>query len=85
MPYFDFHWTAESVSHLTEHDLTPDDFEYVVRTASVRGSSRSTGRPCCWGETVDGRYVLCVYEYIDDALILPITAYEVRRPRRRLP
>ena len=40
---------------------------------------------CCWGETLDGRYLLCVYEYIDELTILPITAYEVRRPRRQSP
>lgn len=43
------------------------------------GESRSSGRPCCWGETSDGRYLLCVFEKIDEMTILPITAYETRR------
>jgi hypothetical protein len=82
MPHFQFHWTEETISHLVEHGVTATDFETVVETSRVRGRSRSTGRPCCWGETDDGRYVLCVYEYIDEVTILPITAYEVRRPRQ---
>ena len=82
---FDFYWDPEIAAHLAEHGIDPEDFEWAVRMARVRGQSRSTGRPCCWGETVDGRYVLCVYEYIDETTILPITAYEVRRPRRQQP
>jgi len=42
-----------------------------------------TGHPCCWGTTPDGRYLISVYEYLDVLTILPITAYEVRRPRCR--
>ena len=64
------------------HGVTPEEFESVVDTSGMRGRSRATGRPCCWGNTPDGRYVICVYEYIDEMTILPITAYEVRRPRR---
>ena len=45
-----------------------------------RATSRSSGRPCCWGELADGRYIFCAYEYIDDITILPATAYEVPMP-----
>jgi uncharacterized DUF497 family protein len=85
MPFFDFYWDTAIAAHLAEHDVSPEDFERVVQTAGLRGQSRSTGRPCCWGETQDGRYLLCIYEYIDEIAIFPITAFEVRRPRRSLP
>jgi hypothetical protein len=85
MPYFEFTWTEAIRSHVAEHGITAEDFEWVVSNAELRGRSRSIGRPCCWGETLDGRYLLCVYEYIDALMILPITAYEVRRPRRQSP
>jgi len=81
MAYFEFLWTDEAVEHLAEHGLSPEDFEAVVNRPERRGESRSTGRPCCWGETPDGRYVICVYEYLDELTIIPSTAYEVRRPR----
>jgi len=80
MPYFRFLWTDKIVEHLAEHDVTPEDFEEVVRDPERRGLSRSTGRSCCWGETKDGRYLICVYEYLDELRIIPFTAYEVRRP-----
>jgi uncharacterized DUF497 family protein len=82
MAFFQFVWTGESVAHLSEHGVSQDDFETVVNYPERRGKSRSTGRPCCWGETGDGRYLLCVYEYLDVLTVVPITAYEVSRPRR---
>lgn len=81
MPYFDFLWIDDIVQHFAEHGIDVEDFEQIVSKPIRRGRSRSTGRHCCWGETVDGRYLLCVYEYIDEVMILPVTAYEVHRPR----
>jgi uncharacterized DUF497 family protein len=80
MSYFRFHWTDEIVEHLAEHGVSPEEFEEVVSTPERRGKSRTTGRPCCWGETSDGRYLICVYEYVDELTLVPFTAYEVRRP-----
>lgn len=77
MPYLEFVWTDEIVEHLAEHGISPDDFEFVVTYPARRGISRSSGRPCCWGETADGRALFCVYEQIDDATIIAVTAYEV--------
>ena len=81
MPYFEFLWIDDVVRHLAEHGIETADFEKVVSRPHHRGRSTSTGRPCCWGESADGRYLLCVYKYIDEVTILPVTAYEVRRPR----
>jgi hypothetical protein len=33
------------------------------------------------GEVVIGRYIIAVYEFLDDMTILPTTAYEVPEPR----
>ena len=82
MAYFQFLWTDEIIAHLAEYGVSQEDFESVVGEPELRGESRSTGRPCCWGETADGRYLLCVYEYLDLLTIIPITAYEVFRPGR---
>ena len=80
MAYFEFQWTDEIVEHLAEHGVSQEDFAEVVSVPERRGESRSTGRPCCWGETGDGRYLLCVYEYLDEMTVIPCTAYEVPRP-----
>jgi hypothetical protein len=82
MPYFVCYWDGEIVEHLAANGISPEEFEAVVSQPERRHYSRSTGRPCCWGECQDGRYVLCVYEYIDELTIPPVTAFEVRRPTR---
>ena len=77
MPYFDFLWTQEIRDHLAEHGVSRVDFEEVVSNPDRIGVSRSSGRPCCWGETADGHKLFCVYEFLDDMTIIPVTAYEV--------
>ena len=81
MAFFSFLWTDEIVEHVAEHGLSQDDFEDVVNRPVRRGISRSSGLPAAWGYTEDGRYIMAVYEEIDDITILPVTAYEVPEPR----
>ena len=80
MPYFEFIWPLSVIRHIAEHGITPEEFEDVVLHAVRRSESRSSRRPCCWGETREGKYLFCVYEYADDCTIIPVTAYEVPRP-----
>jgi hypothetical protein len=77
MPYFDFVWTDEIIEHLAQHGISQDDFAYVVCNPVGRGASRSTGLPTSWGHTRDGRYIMAVYEELDELTVLPVTAYEV--------
>lgn len=37
--------------------------------------------PVVWGYTSDGRYIIAVYELVDEITVIPITAYEVPEPR----
>lgn len=83
MPYYDFVWNAEIIEHLGQHGISVKDFEEVVGSPEEIGESRSTGRPCCWGETADGRCIFCVFEKINDTSIIPVTAYETYRQRKR--
>lgn len=79
MPYYDFFWTDEIVEHLEQHGVSVEEFKQVVMSPEAIGESRSTGRPCCWGETAGGRFLFCVFEKIDRDTILPVTAFETRR------
>jgi hypothetical protein len=77
MPYFEFFWTPEVVGHLAEHGVTEDDFENAVCHPITTEESDATGRPACRGFALDGRLLFCVYELLDDLMILPVTAYEI--------
>jgi len=81
MPYYEFQWTDDAVDHIEEHGVSPEDFESLVCSPARKGTSRSSGRCAAWGYTGDGRYIIAVYEEIDELMLLPITAYEVPEPR----
>jgi uncharacterized DUF497 family protein len=85
MPFYFYVWADEIIEHLAEHDLTPEDFEYVLANPTDKGTSDSSGRPAAWGYTEDGRFVIAIYRELDDVTIQPVTAYEVPegRPKKK--
>ena len=66
-----------NVQHIAEHGLTVEDVEYVLENPIREGISSSTRRPCCFGYTPGGDFIIAVYEQVDRDTIYPITAYEV--------
>ncbi len=81
MYYHEFLWTDAIIRHIAEHGISQEDFEHVVCSPSSKGFSRSSALPVAWGRTSDGRYIMAVYEELDQVTILPVTAYEVSEPR----
>jgi uncharacterized DUF497 family protein len=71
---------GENVDHVLEHGLLPSDVEHVLANYESAGRSRSSQRPCIFGYTEDGRYVIVIYDQIDGETIYPVTAYEVPEP-----
>ena len=80
MAYFHFQWTDEVVDHLDQHGISRDDFEGVVCGPVGKVTSDSSGLPAVFGYTADGRYIIAVYEMLDELTVLPVTAYEVDEP-----
>lgn len=73
-------WNEEpggNVAHIAEHGLTPDDVEEVIFNPVDVDVSRSSGLPIVFGFTPEGRYILVVYEQLDEVTVYPVTAYEV--------
>jgi uncharacterized DUF497 family protein len=70
-----------NVQHILEHGLSIDDVEEVLGNPASEGMSASTGRPCLWGHTAEGQYIIVVYDQIDEDTIRVRTAYEVPEPR----
>ncbi len=71
---------GENVEHIGEHGLLPDEVEYVMENSESGSESHSSGHPCVFGYTQDGRYIIVVYDPIDEDTIYPVTAYEVPEP-----
>ncbi len=70
-----------NVEHLAEHGLSIDDIEDVLENPTSNGRSNSSGLPCVWGYSLEGIYILVVFEEIDEDMIRMVTAYEVPEPR----
>jgi len=71
---------GENVDHIAEHGLLPEDIEYVVANFDEEATSESSGRPCVFGYTEDGRYIIVIYDQVDEDTIYPVTGYDVPEP-----
>lgn len=80
MAWFDFFWTDDALEHIAEHGVSREDFERVVCHPFDEDFSRSSGDLAAFGYTEDGRYIIAVYEMLDDITVLPTTSYEVPEP-----
>lgn len=74
------HTPGGNVEHVEEHDLTTDEVDFVLENPHSSGVSDSSDRPCVFGYTPDGRYIVVVYEEVDDDTVIPVTAYDVAEP-----
>jgi hypothetical protein len=66
-----------NVQHIAEHGLDAEEVEEAVGSPCKEGVSHSSGLPILWGYTLEGVYILVVYEQIDDETIRVVTAYPV--------
>lgn len=83
MRYLHIFWNdAEggNTEHVLEHGFSKTDVEHVVENPESEAVSESSGRPCFFGYTPDGEYIIVVYEELDDDTIYPVTAYAVPEP-----
>ncbi len=69
-----------NVQHIAEHGLEPRDVEFVIENSESEATSRSSTRPCLFGETPDGAYIIVIYQQLDEDTLHPVTAYEVPEP-----
>ncbi|MBI1313661.1 hypothetical protein GC176_20405 [bacterium] len=79
MPNVLFVWNDEIVEYIAQHGVSQDEFEEVVLNARHIERSRSSGRPVVFGPTSSGKFIACVFEYLDDGEVevVPVTAYEI--------
>lgn len=75
MPWFDFFRYDENIRHLAEHGVSPAEIEEVVKAARFVEISQS-GSDMVRGKTASGRWLICIFDRIDDVSVLPITAFE---------
>ena len=70
--------------HIAEHGVTPEEVEEILLDHSIPTAySQSSVRPCKFGWTPTGKYLIVIWEeaYDDPRMLYPITAYEVSPPK----
>lgn len=79
MPHVLFVWNDALIEYIGQHGVTPEEFEEVVLNAKTIRRSGSSGRPLVFGPTSSGKYLACIFEYMDsdETEVLPVTAYEI--------
>jgi hypothetical protein len=63
-----------NVQHIAEHGLDIDEVEEVLGSPTSEGVSASSGFPAVWGYTLEGLYIIVVFEHV-------VTAYQVPEPK----
>jgi hypothetical protein len=58
-----------------------EDVDHVLQFPDSVDFSNSSDRPCVFGYTPDGRYIIVIYEEADRDTVIPVTAYEVEELR----
>lgn len=77
MPHLALIWNDEIVEYIAQHGVTPEEFEEVILASRDVQKSHTSGRPIVFGETSTGKYLACVFEYIGQNQVVPVTAYEI--------
>ena len=82
--FFRYFWDLDddpdgNVEKLRQHGFAPEDAMFVIDHTrwSDLDASNSSGLPTVIGDTVDGRRVLIVFEYLDVDLIRVVTCYSI--------
>ncbi len=81
-----FVWENENIAHVARHGLTPAEVEPIVNNPrNVVSFSEASGRPCVFGTTKAGQYIVVIYDHVKDKpwTVRVTTAYPVPRPKRR--
>ena len=76
----DYNNPEGNVQHIAEHGLTTDDVEFVIENAESESRSQSSDRPCVFGYTPSGEYIIVIFDELDEDMIYPVSAYEVPEP-----
>lgn len=70
-------WPGERIDHVARHDVTPGEFEEICFGDSLVLRTKAEGRHPVYnllGQTISGRYLLCIVIAFPDGNGYPVTA-----------
>ncbi len=78
-----FEWDAKNRCHIARHGVEPEEAEEIFVGKIYLRRSRS-GRYIAYGQTMDGRYLIVVFERKEENTIRVITARDMTEKERSL-
>ena len=79
-------WPVDRIEHISIHDVSPEEFEEVCFGECLILRGRSEGENPVYyvlGQTLEGRYLLCVVIAFPDGNGYPVTARPMTDKERR--
>lgn len=79
-------WPADRIDHIARHDIAPDEFEEVCFGSPLVFRARSEGANPVYhvlGQTLAGRYLLCIVIRFPDGKGYPVTAQPMTERERQ--
>jgi len=76
-------WDEYRIEHVACHGVTPDEVWEVCADPLHIAHREGRNRYRLYGQTVDGRYLFVVLEYIGDTVYKPITARDMSEGEKR--
>jgi uncharacterized DUF497 family protein len=78
-----FEWDDGNADHIARHGLSPDEVEEAF-AGTLKIRKTRDGRYLAFGETLDGRLVLAVFEKLAEGRVRVVTARDMDDAERRL-
>ena len=76
-------WDEYRIEHVAGHGVTPDEVWEVCDDPLHMAHREGRNRYRLYGQTVDGRYLFVVLEYIGGTVYKPITARDMSEGEKR--
>ncbi|MBI2119921.1 MAG: BrnT family toxin [Elusimicrobia bacterium] len=73
MKFTSFEWDEHNIYHAIRHGISREEIEETIINADIIRKGR-TSVYVAYGQTLDGRYVIVVFEYKGEGLVRPFSA-----------
>lgn len=83
MKIHSFEWDERNDEHATRHGVSIEEIEEVIVDAAVIWKGKS-GVYLAYGQTMDGRYALAVFQHKGQGVVRPITARPLTQKEKKM-
>lgn len=83
MKIHSFEWDEGNEEHSTRHGISREEIEEVIVDAIVVRKGKS-GVYLAYGQTMDGRYTLAVFQHKGQGVVRPITARPLTQKEKKM-